>query len=99
MTEERIRELEEKERSLMLQSIEGAKVGAVSPTLHQELAEVRAELKVARRVRAMDAKRVDPKLTRKVSFLMPEDEYQTLLQKADGKDISKYIRELIKKSA
>lgn len=99
MAEKRIKELEEKERSLMLQSIEGAKVGAVSPTLHQELAEVRAELKVARRVRAMDARRVDPKLTHKVSFLMPEDEYQTLLQKADGKDISKYIRELIKKSA
>ena len=95
MEEERIKELEEKERALMLQSIEGAKTGAVSPSLQQELAEVRAKLKVARRVRAMDAKRVDPKLTRKVSFLMPEDEYETLLQKAKGRDLSKYIRELI----
>ena len=64
MEEERIKELEEKERALMLQSIEGAKTGAVSPSLQQELAEVRAKLKVARRVRALDAKRVDPKLTR-----------------------------------
>lgn len=48
--EERIRELEEKERALMIQSIEGAKAGAVSPALHRELEEVRAELKRLRRI-------------------------------------------------
>ena len=98
MEEERIRELEEKERALTVQTIEGAKAGAVSPTLRRELAEVRAELKVARRVRAMDAKRVDPKLTRKISILLPEDEYQALTQKAaeSGVDLSKHIRNILK---
>lgn len=39
--EEQIVELEEKERALTVQTIEGARAGAVSPSLHQELAEVR----------------------------------------------------------
>lgn len=91
-------ELEKKERALMVQSIEGAKAGAVSPTLHRELAEVRAELKVARRVRAMDAKRVDPKLTRRIGLLLTEAEYQELTKKAAeaGVDLSKHIRSLLK---
>lgn len=98
MEEERISELEEKERALMLQSIEGARTGAVSPSLRRELAEARAELKAARRVRAMDAKRVDPKLTRKISILLPEEEYQLLTEKAaeSGVDLSKYIRNILK---
>lgn len=97
--EEKIRELEEKERALTVQTIEGAKAGAVSPSLQKELAEVRAELKAARRVRAMDAKRVDPKLTRKISILLSEDEYQTLTEKAaeSGVDLSKYIRNILKR--
>jgi predicted DNA binding CopG/RHH family protein len=96
--EEKIRELEEKEKSLMVQSIEAAKTGAVSPTLHQEFAEVRAELKVARRVRAMDAKRVDPKLTRQIGVRLTEDEYQDLTQKAaeSGVELSTYLRNLLK---
>ncbi|MCX5827664.1 MAG: hypothetical protein NTV58_06650 [Deltaproteobacteria bacterium] len=59
---------------------------------------IKAELKVARRVKAMDAKRTDPKLTRKISILMPEDEFQALTKKATdaGVDISKYIRSLLK---
>jgi hypothetical protein len=97
--EEKIKELEAREAALTVQTIEGARAGAVSPSLRRELEDVRAELKVARRVRAMDAKRVDPKLTRKVSFLMPENEYEALLQKAEGNDLSKYIRDLIKKGA
>ena len=51
--EERVRELEEKERALNIQTIEGARAGAVSPALRRELDEVRAQLKVARRVRAI----------------------------------------------
>lgn len=98
MEEDRIREFEEKEKSLMVQSIEAAKTGAVSPTLHQELAEVRAELKVARRIRAMDAKRIDPKLTRQIGVRLTEDEHQELTKKATeaGVDLSQYIRHLIK---
>lgn len=98
MEEERIRELEEKERALMLQSIEGAKTGAVSPTLHQELAEVRKELKVARRVRAMDAKRVAPKKTSRFSILLPDDELEALTKRAEEKGVvfSSYIRHLLK---
>jgi len=98
MEEQRIRELEEKEQALMIQSIEGAKMGAVSPTLHRELAEVRQELKVVRRVRAMDAKRVDPKFTRQIGVRLTEDEYQELTKKAaeSGVELSTYIRNLLK---
>jgi homospermidine synthase len=96
--EERIRELEAKEAALTVQTIEGARAGAVSPTIRRELAKIRAELKAARRVRAMDAKRVDPKLTRKISILLPEDEYQALIKKAaeSGVDLSKHIRNILK---
>ena len=98
MEEEKISELEGKEAALMVQSIEGARAGTVSPSLHRELAEVRAELKAARRVRAMDAKRVDPKLTRQIGVRLTEDEYQELTKKAEesGVDISNYIRNLLK---
>ncbi|MEN6360730.1 MAG: hypothetical protein ABFD63_06575 [Smithella sp.] len=59
---------------------------------------IKAQLKVARRIRAMDAKRTDPKLTRKVTILLPEEEFQTLTKKATegGVDLSKYIRMLLK---
>jgi homospermidine synthase len=96
--EEKIRELEEKERALTVQAIEGARAGAVSPTLRRELADVRAELKVARRVRAMDVKRIDPKLTRQIGVRLTEDEHQELTKKATeaGVDLSTYIRNLLK---
>lgn len=96
--EERIKALEERERALTVQTIEGARAGAVSPTLRRELAEVRAELKVARRVRAMDAKRIDPKLTRQIGVRLTEDEHQELTKKAaeEGVDLSRYIRHLLK---
>ena len=97
MNHDTIKELEQKETALTVQMIEGARTGTVSPTLHRELAEIRAKLKTARRVRAMDAKRTGPKLTRKISFLMPEDEYEAVLRKADGKELSKYIRDILKK--
>ena len=96
MNHDTIKELEQKETALTVQTIEGARTGAVSPSIHRELAEIRAKLKTARRVRAMDAKRTGPKLTRKVSFLLPEYEYQELLRKADGKELSKYIRDILK---
>lgn len=98
MEEARIRELEEKERALMGQTIEGAKAGAVSPSLQRELAEVRAELKVARRVRAMDAKRTEPKKTSRFSILLPDDELETLTKRAEEKGVifSSYIRHLLK---
>lgn len=60
MEEEKIKELEGREAALMVQSIEGAKAGAVSPSLHRELAEVRAELKAVRRVATMKARRTEP---------------------------------------
>ncbi len=98
MNHDAIKELEQKEKALTVQMVEGARTGAVSPSVLQELKELRAKLKVARRVRAMNAKRTEPKLTRKVSFLLPEDEYQELLRKAEGKDLSKYIRDLLKRN-
>lgn len=65
---------------------------------YADIDRIKQQLKVARRVKAMDAKRVDPKLTRKISLLLPDDEYQTLTKKASdaGVDLSKYIRNLLK---
>jgi hypothetical protein len=96
--DERIKELEEKERALMVQSIEAATVGAVSPSLHDELAEVRAKLKVARRVRAMDKNRTEPKKTGRFSILLPDDELEILTKRAEEKGVifSSYIRNLLK---
>ncbi|MHB8093172.1 MAG: ribbon-helix-helix protein, CopG family, partial [Syntrophales bacterium] len=56
------------------------------------------ELKTARRVKAWDEKRTDPKLTRKVTIMLPEDEHKELSKKAAarGVDLSKYIRQLLK---
>jgi predicted DNA binding CopG/RHH family protein len=95
---EKIKELEEKERSLMLQSIEGATVRAVSPSLHRELAEVRAELKAARRVATMKARRTEPTKTSRFSILLPDDELEALTKKAEEKGVvfSSYIRHLLK---
>lgn len=95
---EKIRELEEKEKLLMVQSIDGAKAGAVSPSLHRELAEIRKALKVARRVRAMDAKRTDPKKTSRFSILLPDTELEILTKRAEEKGVifSSYIRHLLK---
>lgn len=97
--EKRIKELEEKERVLMLQSIEGAKTGTVSPAIHEELAGVRAELKTARRVRAMDEKRTETKLTRSYNLTFPENEFDELAERAEkrGVKLSSYIRDLIKR--
>lgn len=96
--EEKIRELEEKERALMVQSIEGAKTGGVSPSLHQELAEVRAELKAARRIATMKARRTEPIKTSRFSILLPDEELNILTTKAkeSGLGFSQYIRHLLK---
>lgn len=64
---------------------------------YTETDRIKRELKTARRLMSMDANRADPKLTRKISILLPDNEYQTLTKKADnaGVNISKYIRYLI----
>lgn len=65
---------------------------------YADLDRIKNDLKAARRVKAMDAKRSDPKLTRQIGVRLPEDEYQALTKKAadKGVDISQYIRDLIK---
>ncbi|MDO9229957.1 MAG: hypothetical protein Q7U03_10380 [Syntrophales bacterium] len=98
MEKKKIGDLEKRERALTAQTIEGARAGAVSPSLRRELEEVRAELKVARRVRAMDAKRIDPKLTRQIGVRLTEDEYHEVTKRAaeSGVELSTYIRNLLK---
>ena len=98
MEAERIRELEEKERALTVQTIEGARAGAVSLSLHRELEEVRAELKVARRVATMKARRTEPIKTSRFSILLPDEELSILTTKAkeSGLVFSQYIRHLLK---
>ncbi len=96
--EQKIRELDARERELTRQTVDGARSGAVSDALRGELAEVRAALKAARRVATMDAKRTEPKLTRKISFLLPESEYQDLAKRAaeSGTELSTFIRSLLR---
>jgi hypothetical protein len=97
MEEERISELEEKERSLMHQSIEGAKTGAVSPSLHQELAEVRAKLKAVRRVATMKANRTEPVFDSTISINVnraTRDKMEALAA-AKAMTLSEYMRFLI----
>ena len=98
MKEEKIRELEEKEAALMVQSIEGARTGAVSPSLRRELEEVRAELKTARRVATMKARRTEPIKTSRFSILLPDEELDILTTRAkeSGLVFSQYIRHLLK---
>ena len=49
---------------------------------YTELDRIKTDLKTARRVKAMDAKRIEPKLTRRIGLLLSEDEYQMLIKKA-----------------
>ena len=96
--EEKIKELEGREAALTVQTIEGARAGAVSPSLRRELAEVRKELKAARRIRAMDANRTAPKKTSRFSILLPDEELDILTTRAkeSGLVFSQYIRHLLK---
>jgi hypothetical protein len=98
MEEEQITALEEKERALMLQSIEGAKSGAVSLTHHQELAEVRAELKRLRRVATMKANRTGPVKDVGVRINIDAAEYRRLSDNAAAAamTLNNYIRDLLK---
>ncbi len=95
--EERIKELEEKEKSLMLQSIEGAKAGAVSPTLSRELAEVRRELKRLRRVATMKANRTEPVLDSTISINVNQATRDKIAALAASKamTLSEYMRFLL----
>jgi macrodomain Ter protein organizer (MatP/YcbG family) len=97
MEEEKIRELEEKEKSLMVQSIEAAKAGAVSPSLQKELAEVRAELKRLRRVATMKANRTEPVLDSTLSINVNKATRDKLeaLAASRAMTLSEYMRFLI----
>ena len=93
-----IKELEEKERALMVKSIEGAKAGAASPAFHKELEEVRAELKRLRRIATIKARRTEPIKTSRFSILLPDEELNILTANAkeSGLGFSQYIRHLLK---
>jgi len=98
--EERIRglegQLEAEEAKIRLLMLSGK---IPTPSDYKEIDRIKRELKAARRVRAMDSKRIDPKLTRKITILLPEEDFQTFTRKAaeEGVDLSKYIRMLLKK--
>jgi predicted DNA binding CopG/RHH family protein len=97
--EEKIRELEEQLQAEETKTKDLFRAGKIPARAdYADLDRIKSELKAARRVRAMDAKRVDPKLTRRIGLLLPEDEYQALTKKAAeaGVDLSKYIRNILK---
>jgi len=95
---ERIGELEEKERLLMVRSVEGAKAGAVSPALHMELEEIRAELKRLRRIKTMKARRTEPIKDTGIRVNVDAEEYRRLSENAAAAamTLNNYIRHLLK---
>ena len=96
--EEKIKALEERERALTVQTIEGARAGAVSPSLQKELAEVRAELKTARRVATMKARRTEPIKDVGIRINVDAAEYRRLSDNAAAcsTTLNNYIRDLLK---
>lgn len=93
-----MREIEEKERALMVQSIEAAKVGAVSSALHEELEEVRAELKRLRRIKTMKERRTEPIKNVGIRINVDNEEYRRLSDNAAkaAMTLNNYIRHLLK---
>jgi len=98
MEKERIKDLEEKERTLMVRSIEGAKAGAVSTAIHRELEEVRAELKRLRRISTMKARRTEPIKDVGIRINVDAEEYRRLSNNAAAAamTLNNYIRNLLK---
>ena len=98
MEEEMIEEFERRERDLMIQSIEAAKAGAVSPALHEELGEVRAELKRLRRIKTMEARRTEPLKNVGIRVNVDDEEYRRLSDNAAkaAMTLNNYIRYLLK---
>ena len=89
-------QLESEETRIKGLIMSGKKI--LTPDDYAETDRIKKELKAARRVRTMDAKRVEPKLTRGYNLTFSENEYQELVAEADqrGMKLSSYIRELIK---
>lgn len=98
MQKEKISELEERERALMVQSIDEARAGTVSPSLRQEIAEVRRELKAARRIATMKAKRTELIKDMGVRINIDAQEYRRLSDNAAAAamTLNNYIRNLLK---
>lgn len=69
-----------------------------APADYADIDRIKKELKTARRVKAMDEKRTEPKLTRSYTITFTEDEYKELSERAERKGmiLSKYIRHLLK---
>lgn len=95
---DKVRELEAallKEENKINKLLKGGKI--LTTADYTEVDRIKKELKVARRVMAMDASRTEPKLTRKISILLSEDEFEKLSKKAEKEGIllSKYFRKLL----
>lgn len=99
MEEDRIRELEAQLQAEQEKINDLLRAGQIpSKADYADMDRLKAELKVARRVRAMDATRINPKLTRQIGVRLTEDEFQELTKRAaeSGVELSRYIRDLIK---
>lgn len=68
-----------------------------TPADYADVDRIKRDLKTARRIASM-AMRSEPKLTRKISILLSDNEFNELSEKADNKGmiLSKYIRQLLK---
>jgi len=67
------------------------------PADYADVDRIKRDLKTARRIASM-AMRSEPKLTRKISVLLSDNEFNELSERAENKGmiLSKYIRQLLK---
>lgn len=70
------------------------------PEDYADIDRIKGELKTARRTRTMEAWRTDPKLTRRVTFSVSDQEYEEIAERAQrtGLTLSEYIRQVLNKT-
>ena len=95
---DKIKELEVALSDAERQVHEMLKAGKIPvPADYADVDRIKRDLKTARRIASM-AMRSEPKLTRKISVLLSDNEFNELSEKANNKGmiLSKYIRQLLK---
>jgi hypothetical protein len=93
-----IAELIARENELIFADVRAAREGGDSGAIHQALADVRAELKAARRIATMRTRRTEPIKDVGIRINVSADEYHRLSNNAAAAamTLSNYIRHLLK---
>jgi len=70
------------------------------PEDYADIDRIKGELKTARRTRTMGERRTEPKLTRQVAFMVSDQEFEDLSERArrKGLNLSEYIRQVLSRT-